>query len=37
MREFAKNEDFNSFSTFLRNDDALKTKLFEDVIKYMRK
>lgn len=38
MREFAKNEDFNSFSTFLPgNDDALKTKLFEDVIKYMRK
>lgn len=38
MREFAKNEDFNSFSTFLPgNDDSLKTKLFEDVIKYMRK
>lgn len=38
MRAFAKNEDYESFSTFLPGDDeALKTKLFEDVIKYMRK
>jgi hypothetical protein len=38
MRSFAKNEDYDSFSNFLPgNDEALKLKLFEDVIKYMRK
>lgn len=38
MRNFAKNEDFDSFREFLPgNDEDLKIQLFEDVIKYMRK
>lgn len=38
MRSFAKNDDFESFRSFLPgNDIDLKQKLFEDVVKYMRK